>query len=444
MTLAAGCKRHDDPICPNLPIANGLLGQTNYSTGAPNAAGLGNKSLRSPNGPLASNGQVAYLADTGNNRILGYNAIPTGVAPAADFELGQGDAVGTDFTHAVAAAGAGALSAPSKAATSADGRLVVADTGNNRVLIWNTLPLTNAPPNVVVGQVDLDGRFPNQKLAAPTAATLRNPTAAIIANGLLIVVDQGNNRVLIWNAVPSTNNAPADIELGQPASMTSGGTTTSCTTNSGATSFCFTTAVAGGDAAATSSAAAVLGMSTPTDVWTDGIRLLISDTGNNRVLYWSQVPVGNNAFYSNVIGQFQPAQNSAGIGSQRFNAPAGVYADGSNIFVGDAGNNRVLEFTGFPLHNGAAAAGVFGQSDFEHVAANDNNQDGAPGDQHAGGSVAAPTFNTLNSPTGVFVSGAGELYVADLNNHRVMMFPVPSAVTGTTTNLCNGINPQLN
>lgn len=443
VAVSAACSRKtDDDVCPNLPVANGLLGQADYGTGTPNAGGRGAARLNSAVGSVASNGALTYVADTGNNRILGYNSQPSGVAAPANFVLGQGDATGTDFSSGVAAAGASALSAPSKVTVSAAGQLVVADTGNNRVLIWNTLPTANTPPNVVVGQPDFNSNRANQRLAAPTAATLSNPTSAMIANGFLVVVDQGNHRVLIWNTVPVAANTPADVELGQAASTTSGTTTTACTANNGTNGFCFTTAIAGVDATP-SGAAPVLALNAPSDVWTDGFRLLISDSGNNRVLYWSQLPANNNAFYTYVMGQAQPGQATAGATAQKFNAPWGIWFDTSNLFVADAGNNRVLQFSGFPLQHNPVAFGVFGQGDFTHVAANDSDQNGAPGSQQGGQSGVAPAFNTLSSPTGVYATSGGQLFVTDRNNHRVMLFTVGSAVNGTVPSDCNGINPPL-
>jgi hypothetical protein len=448
MAILAGlsaCSGDTNPAtCPNLPIASGVLGQANFNTGSANAGGISGKTVSSPFGSIATNGQLSYLADTANNRILGYTSTPTGIGAAADFELGQGDATGTDFTGQNAGVGPTSLAAPSKVTISSDGRLVVADTSNNRVLIWNVLPIANTAPDVVVGQPDFNSFRANQQLSAPTASTLSGPTAAAIANGFLIVADRGNNRVLIWNTVPTAANVPADVELGQAATRTADGSTINCTSNTGANGFCFTTALAQVDQAASDTTPAVLGMSAPSDLWTDGYKLLVSDSGNNRVLYWSQAPFANNAFYTYVIGQTEPAQNEPGADNQHLNSPWGVYSDGATIFVADAGNNRVLEFSGFPVQSGLAAFGIFGQADFAHNAANDSDQNGAPGSQQTNQGDLGPTFNTLNFPTGVYVTAAGQLYVADHGNHRIMTFPMSAAVNGTVPSNCDGINPRIN
>src|SRR5205085_1924058 len=106
------------------------------------------------------------------------------------------------------------FSAPTSAQIADNGtgtKLVVADSANNRVLIWNTLPTSNVAPDVVVGQTSL-----TTSNAGLSQSGLTRPIHAAIANNKLFVVDADNNRVLIWNTVPTTNNTPADVVLGQP------------------------------------------------------------------------------------------------------------------------------------------------------------------------------------------------------------------------------------
>jgi sugar lactone lactonase YvrE len=79
------------------------------------------------------------------------------------------------------------------------------------------------------------------------------------------------------------------------------------------------------------------------------------------------------------------------------------------LYVTERGNNRVLRFA-YPLSsyiNASAAEAVFGQSDMTGTAAN------------RGGSPAA---NTLNIPYGLAVGPSGELWVADYNNNRILKF----------------------
>ncbi len=50
----------------------------------------------------------------------------------------------------------------------------------------------------------------------PTATSLRGPQGVWIQNGQLFIADTQNDRVLIYNKIPTTNGAAADIVLGQP------------------------------------------------------------------------------------------------------------------------------------------------------------------------------------------------------------------------------------
>ena len=74
-------------------------------------------------------------------------------------------------------------------AVASDGtHLVVADTLNNRVLIWNSIPTAmNQPPDVVVGQPSFTTtRVPRRH---PTANSLRGPQGVWIQNGELFIAD---------------------------------------------------------------------------------------------------------------------------------------------------------------------------------------------------------------------------------------------------------------
>ncbi len=52
--------------------------------------------------------------------------------------------------------------------------------------------------------------------AQATRAHLYGPRGVWLDDQHLIVCDSGNHRVLIWNGLPSHDHAPADVVLGQP------------------------------------------------------------------------------------------------------------------------------------------------------------------------------------------------------------------------------------
>ncbi len=76
------------------------------------------------------------------------------------------------MTSNAGAAAPTALNAPQGACT-AGTKLIVADTPNNRVLIYNHIPAGNdVPADVVVGQADLISSSANQGGSAAAANTL--------------------------------------------------------------------------------------------------------------------------------------------------------------------------------------------------------------------------------------------------------------------------------
>lgn len=372
---ACGGGGSDDSV--DMAEAFTVLGQADFLSGLPNRGVAADAStMAQPLGNVATDGSRLFVADTANNRILAYTSSSMASGAAADFVLGQADSASSD----------GKTSRQGMALPSSvfigNGRLVVADSGNNRVLIWNSIPAqAGTAPDVVVGQADFA-----TGASGTTQARLAFPTSAIIANNRLLVADQNNNRVLIWNSVPTVNGAAADLVLGQKN---------------------FTTRIA--DDAADE-------MSRPASLWSDGFRLLVSDSGNHRVLYWSLLPGESSEEATYVIGQSDFNRSSAGTAASGLRTPFGVTSDGTRIYVADSGNNRVLEFGSFPIANGVSATYVYGQGEtsFAAAIANDDDQDGQVDD--------TPSARTLSGPSGVFVY-SGVLYVSDRNNNRLMLFP---------------------
>ncbi|HYW05247.1 MAG TPA: NHL repeat-containing protein [Gammaproteobacteria bacterium] len=370
-----------------------VLGQGDFTSNQVNQ-GSPTPSSDTMNAPVGNVGTFPYSAvqngfyvpDTGNNRVLGFNGINNNTADQADFVLGQ-----TSFSGAAANEGgspsASSLDAP-KAVANDPTYLAIADSGNNRVLVWNGLPSgTGAKATWALGQASL-----TSNAAGCGASAMTGPSGVTIAGGKLIVADTGNNRVLIWNDVTSltTGKAP-DVVLGQPD-------LSSCQANQG-----------GNPSAAT--------LSGPTAVWSDGTRLIVADSGNNRVLIWNDISAitsSNDDEPANVVvGQPDMTSTAAGASQTLMNDPKGVDGFGGGLFVADTGNNRVLIFNSTPASNGAGASVVLGQSDFTHHAANDDNQDGSPD--------AGPTDRTLDAPAGLRAFGR-EVLVADTGNNRWLGF----------------------
>ena len=151
----------------------------------------------------------------------------------------------------------------------------------------------------------------------------------------------------------------------------------------------------------------------PRGVHTVGGRLLVSDTGQNRVFIWNKTPDTEHADPDIILGQIDAAQtgrNAHGTAdAHTLQYPSGLWSNGERLVVADAWNHRVLIWHRFPTQHGQAADVVLGQADFRGTAPNAN------------GIGAAPTAQTLNWPYGVTSDGT-RLWIADTGNRRVLFY----------------------
>jgi DNA-binding beta-propeller fold protein YncE len=150
-------------------------------------------------------------------------------------------------------------------------------------------------------------------------------------------------------------------------------------------------------------------------------RVYVADTANSRVLGWSNISAfTTHAAADIVIGQpnaYTVGCNSGGLSATSLCKPQGVAVDETtgNLYVADTKNQRVLFYIS-PFTTDTVADDVFGQyGSFNTNICNDSG-------------LSANTFCT---PAGVAVDSAGNLYVADYSNNRVLEFNTPEKVTGT-------------
>jgi hypothetical protein len=163
-------------------------------------------------------------------------------------------------------------------------------------------------------------------------------------------------------------------------------------------------------------------------VWSDGEKLVVIDDSNNRVLVWTTFPSVSFQPADLVLGQGDFTHNTKNDADQDDVADAsptaatlydpylGVWSNGVQLFVSDAGNRRVLVWDTFPTASAQPADRVLGQSDFAHGAANDDDQDGVED--------ATPSARTFSYPAGLTVAG-DKLIVTDTFNHRFLVFTSP-------------------
>lgn len=193
----------------SLSLPSYVLGQADFYSNVPYCSQY---HLNNPSAAVVMDDQV-IVADTANNRVLIWSAIPTYNSEGASIVLGQ---AGFDICTAAPSTGPSTLNAPTSVWS--DGNiLIVADSGNNRVLIWTTFPTTNGEPaDIVVGQPNMYTAFP-----LTSSVDMNNPTAVTSDGKKLIVADTGNSRVLIWHSMPDMNHESANVVLGQASFLSS-------------------------------------------------------------------------------------------------------------------------------------------------------------------------------------------------------------------------------
>ena len=191
-----------------------LIGQPDFqSEGRNGKSNVSAASLNVPTGVAAAGGILA-VADAWNHRVLIWHGYPTNLNQPADVVLGQADfnsALANRGTHI---ASADSLNWCYGVAIS-NGALYVADTGNRRVLKWNRMPVSNgAPADLVLGETDFVTRDENAGLA-PDATGMRWPHGIVVDRDRLFVADAGNNRIMVWASMPVANGTPCTFVLGQ-------------------------------------------------------------------------------------------------------------------------------------------------------------------------------------------------------------------------------------
>ncbi len=197
-------------------------------------------------------------------------------------------------------------------------RLYLVDGNNNRVLIWNTLPDgANDEPDVVLGQLTFETNEAGTGLDG-----MNWPMSICVASqaGPLLVADTYNNRILVWNEIPTESGQAADYAIeghdrdsNQPMSESTKG------------NFVW-----------------------PWGVWSDGTRLVITSTAKSIyggisfggwTLIWDELPTGYGALKS-------PDEPAAGhdtwaeadrilTGNGKIGTPRTITTDGDTLMIGD-------------------------------------------------------------------------------------------------------------
>lgn len=383
----------------NFQPADVVIGQPDMTK---NNKGGGDAGLDIPYGRAWVHAGRLYLPDYSNNRVLGFTDIPEADGASADFVIGQEDFTGDelgigqqalggphgvsvhdnrlvvteydnhrisiytpapnetentapgtiaavvgqrDFDSREMRCAENRLNFPEDSIVTPDGKLIVTDSNNDRVLVWNTLPAGNdVPPDLVLGQGGFDQCLANDSnhngvpdtTDGPAANTMFSPSGVWSDGTRLVVLDSNNHRALIWKTFPGVNGQGADIVLGQPDFESNAPNNSDDSVN-----------VPGSIAANT--------FRYPYDgVVSNGEQLFIADAMNNRVLIWNSWPTENQQPADIVLGQANFKLGTANNDdaddetpetaptARTMRNPRGLFLYQDQLIVTDGDNSRYL------------------------------------------------------------------------------------------------------
>lgn len=176
-----------------------VLGQCNFNQSAENAGGTATAmSMRWPHAMTLWQERLC-VADAGNNRIMIWTQIPDSNGSECAIILGQADPHRVDHNQSLYWPRADTLNMP-YSITAIDDWLIVADTANSRLLGWHRDELAaNAAATALAGQPDFQAKGDNRwQLAARDSLCWPYAVQACNETRSICVADSGNNRVQLW------------------------------------------------------------------------------------------------------------------------------------------------------------------------------------------------------------------------------------------------------
>ena len=381
----------------NAPEADLVLGQADFTTVANNTDPANMTILRFPAGVAVDTQGRVYVSDFLGRALVWAPDLANG--KEATRRMGGVNAILPPNIKATAQS----MREPSDLSLSAGGELHVADTMNNRVLVfprYEDWPADIFPQaSRVIGQADFGSVDPNRGQTEPGGNTVSRPSGVLAyepAPGTLrvLVGDTANNRVLAFDSAPYD---VASRVLGQ------NGFTYSSPNLVEGRGFYF-----------------AVGSGIAVDRGSEVPHLYVADSRNHRVLGFrdvrkvrpgdsADIVIGQADFSTSLINY--PTNNPNGLAANRLNDPAALAVDAEgNLWVADQGNGRVLRFPKPSFDGGGArqpdADLVIGQLNFTSKAAD-------------------PTVRTMSAPTGLAFDPNGNLLVSDSTHNRVLYFTKP-------------------
>ncbi|KAB2921056.1 MAG: T9SS type A sorting domain-containing protein, partial [Bacteroidetes bacterium] len=238
-------------IASGTAVADGVIGQADFTTGT---SGTTAGKLAGPVTVYVDKTGRLWVIGFSNHRVTWYNnAAAKANGADADGVLGQ-----PDFTTGTSGLTASKMSSPNSVYVDDEGRLWVTDSGNKRVLRFDSAATkaAGAAADGVLGKPDFTTNTPGTA-SQSNLGSLRYVYGD--AAGRLYVIGEDHNRILVYNdAKNKANGANADYVLGQPD---------------------FTTSAAANPPTASS-------FNTPRAMYVDDLyaRIFVADYNNHRIL----------------------------------------------------------------------------------------------------------------------------------------------------------------
>jgi uncharacterized protein (TIGR03437 family) len=379
-------------------------------------------------------GNYVFVADTPENRVVRYDQYTnwppesTSSSPIQASVIGESDFTTGQPNRNLAQPNAGGLVSPlGGAVNTVTNEVWVADTGNNRILVFpqvGNLQFTAA--SRVLGQTDFAYGAPNllegREIYVSQSGVFTGGGVVVDKNSNpphLYVADTMNNRILGFvdarkvGADAQSPSLTANLVIGQPNLFTN------------LPNYSSTNVVASDTQNPNNT-----GLLRPVGLVVDAAgNLYVADSGNGRILRFPSpfaqppgVQVANL-----VLGQLNFSAANTDPDQRTLHTPFGLaqFNDGS-LAVSDLTFNRILVFTkpaNGDFTNGQLATAVLGQKDYFTI-------------------IAGTTTSGLSGPHNIATDTSDFLYVCDTANGRMMVFANASkTVAGNPAAL---VIPNLN
>jgi len=397
-----------DPNHHQIFKRDAVTGETTVAagTGASGFSGDGGQAtqaqLDKPHGVFVTASGVIYIADTENHRVRKVDAsgiITTVAGTGTGGYSGDGGA-----------AASAQINKPRAVAEDGSGNIYIADTDNHRVRKVDGSGIITTAAGTGTAGYNGDNR-------PAITAQLNKPSGVFTAFGMIFIADTDNHRIRkvppskIIVSVAGTGTggysgdggAATNAQINRPwavAADGSGNIYIADTDNhrvrkvdgAGIITTVAGTGVAGysGDGGPAVSAQ----IDKPKGVCLDGLgQLILADTNNNRL---RQV---------DLAGVITSLLTSGGLG---LNKARQIGLDsGGNLFIADTDNHQVRKLSVSGQISIAAGTGSNGYS----------------------GDSGPATSAKLNKPSGVTVDSAGNIYIADTDNHRIRKVDAAGIIT---------------